>query len=836
MAKNKQIYLDDEALDLYPGDVKFGLNFHISDIKNLTVRKGSSSSTINLPATSGNKKKFGFLEDWNAINKITQKQKPTAKIESDGTPLMLGFVKADESETNGKITNYSLKVLGDNGDWRERIKYKKLSDLDYSAENHIYNYINIAESWNPALHNYTYDLIDRGQFTGRTSLTASIGTAINIEDCYLAITIKSFVEKIFKAIKYKVVSNFIYGAEFSRLYWAFINKNFKHPDTWKNDKLFRAVKAVSYTLYKPSTWGGTAPISETYPMDWNNDSDTSAFDLSTTFFSPNGLYHNWLNTLPTFKQFRVPTTCKYKFQYKTDYQVWVHQTINSGNSQVNVTFQIVKLGFGKTTEEIINKTEIIFPATSDNTKPVTSIDVTTEFIDLEYGDTVWMQLVLKTPNTNNGGLYSNTHITLLPSAYSFFELLDMQGPYPIHTNQLVTMNENLPDVGQLEFLQALKDSFNLIFYADVATRTIYIEPEDDFYLTTVKPENDWSKTENDWSKVDLNKKIVIENIGDTYSKKMIYQFKEDSNDKFLKEMNEQSDFPFGAKEATIDNQFAKDETLILQNKLFAATWMDFNIGLTGLKTVRLPRMWAGITQPPKSTAFAPRMLYYDGTITLSPSSDSWVLSQEDKMVTVITTALTTTTFYFYPRFYSYGNSAADKNYLYEDTDFASGLWQRFFRNKHKKINDSRLVTLSAYLNDSDISRFDFREPLYIELEGNGAYFEVQEINNYDTDSKESTEIKLIKQVGKVAIASLTTVNKKGAIVTIKLKDRATLVVTTKDNGDKELYMGDFELAKMTPTGGVRAAGGSVYATVKKVNVPVMYRDANNELQKVNLSK
>ena len=50
--------------------------------------------------------------------------------------------------------------------------------------------------------------------------------------------------------------------------------------------------------------------------------------------------------------------------------------------------------------------------------------------------------------------------------------------------------------------------------------------------------------------------------------------------------------------------------------------------------------------------------------------------------------------------------------------------------------------------------FDFRNIIYIELEGNGAYFRMQAVVNYDPDDTRSTKVELIKVVGTKAISVL----------------------------------------------------------------------------------
>src|SRR3990167_5153121 len=165
----------------YPGRRYLVSGTHKQPQRICTARRNSRSTTIRLPASAVNKKKFGVPEDWNAANYIGQNQRPVAKIEVEGTNLIRGIAKIDSTTTNDRISEYLLKILGDNADWRERINGKKLNDLDYSSENHVLNITNINLSWTViSTRSYVYDLIDRGQFTGVTNIGATIGGAVNV--------------------------------------------------------------------------------------------------------------------------------------------------------------------------------------------------------------------------------------------------------------------------------------------------------------------------------------------------------------------------------------------------------------------------------------------------------------------------------------------------------------------------------------------------------------------------------------------------------------------------------------------------------------------------------
>ena len=837
--KRKKLIIDEEEMELYPEGLKVGVDFEISNIKDISARLNSKTTTIDIPATAGNKQKLGFAEDWNAADPIDQKQKPITSIEVEGTKIIKGFSKIDSAETNDRISNYQLKVLGDNGDWRERLKDKNVNQLDYSSDDHTFDYGTVTNSWTvSALRNYVYDLIDRGKFTGKNSVLTGVitqavnnqlgvsGTGVNIEDMYPAISLSSIFTKIFQGIGYTVSSAFLSGTLFTKIYFPFINNIFKHPDTWDDDKLFKAVQPNIFSPPQGTSVYYTKNANVTSyaaPFYFNNAATDDGFDTSGLVAFGNTPTYSGIPY--PYKSFRAITTCKYKFRYKFSYAVG-GQVLNP----FSIFFTLKKMDTSGNVS-FLHQTQSQFTGTSGGGSGSASEDTTTDFIEVNAGDRVWLEIEI------NGGTFQlwvsvTNHIQGVTDSY--LELVEMQGPFPVHFGQPVVMNENLPDIGQLEFIQALRDEFNLYFVADPETRTIYIEPRDDFYSGTAL---DWSK------KLDRNKPISIEYLGDSYTKRLRYKFKEDSNDKFVAEMNKLNDEAFASHEESIDNVFSKDARMDIENKLFAATWMDTPPApLQGLKTVKIPRMWGDVVLPSKNTSFIPRMLYYAGVVNTS-YADRWYLLMENKAYSMInpppqSSSSSLITYYqSYPRFYFYGEATGEANLRYDNSDFEHGTFHKYYANTHKIINDSRLITTYIYLKEVDISNFDFRIPIYLEVEGNGAYFEVQSIKGYDPDSIESTEVKLIKQTGKVALVAVAPIaNKRVTKSNSAIKVNSTFGGKVKNNPITTLRIGGEEAFRLDDKGDVRLKGGNVYTTINDVLHPVYYTDVDGGLRNIILSE
>ena len=181
-------------------------------------------------------------------------------------------------------------------------------------------------------------------------------------------------------------------------------------------------------------------------------------------------------------------------------------------------------------------------------------------LELETGDFVGMTMEVE--DEWRSYIEFKPHIQW--TRHNFFEPIDMAGDFPVEPNQPVIISENLPDIKALDFIEELK-GFQSNDNGNIDERTVYIEPEDNFYSGQTL---NWSK------KVDLSEPIEIDFIGDTYSKTLRYQYKIDDKDKYVAEINKANTVPYGSYDATVANKFAKEGIQNITNNLFSPTIME----------------------------------------------------------------------------------------------------------------------------------------------------------------------------------------------------------------------------------------------------------------------
>lgn len=807
--KEYKVYINDTEIDLYDSnDLDLAITLAIADSNDITTRKKANTKTLKFPATGNNKVIFGHPEDPNSIVNIDQQEKPNVVIEADGTEIFRGYIKV-QAATNidDKIIEYEGVCIGTNGDWIQRIGKKKMNELDYSDQNHTNDITAVNGSENIiAGREYVYDLIDRGEFTGQLYDNPP-KRGVNIQDRFPALSLTSFVYRIFAAIGYKVVSNFYSSTFFSKLYWCFINEELKHPDAFNANLVCTMQSNTSQKVVV----NNTLPIANRSPIGIKLGIPNPAFvsNPSGAFGKAHvGEYFCMGRGKHTFSATIVYTTVAFAY----------YNAAQTNKGEVLFTFKKINrykdlnlYAAGYDASSQIYYIPVVNGASND-------VATFTKTFDLEFGDEIhveaqmWFQ-----PQQGNESLNITSYV---------FQCTKVEGKLGMGENQYVDWAYNLPDVLQLDFIQGLKEAFNLHFYADVNSRTVYFEPRDDFYNGTPI---DWS------SKLDNRKEIVTTFLGSTLSKIMRYKYKQDSNDKIVETWNKQNGKYFGAEDVDVNNVFAKDDIQEVENTLFAATWME-TCPRIGFGSSNIPKMWNDVSLPKRSQKFLPRILFYDGQKTL-PNNGYWRMNikgtidhQTNNPITnpIAPSGRRST----YPHFYSFDDSQAnDNNLMYDDRYYSSGLYEKYFRNAQKILDEGKQFQMSFYLTDTDISNIDFRKPIYVEKNGNGAYYILNKIDNYKSQDRISTVCILTKILPKKLIKALRYKTGFSQIIFVPPSPEVAVAVGL----DGSLIASGATYTTRALGGSIMQAGGDVVTNKNNVISSIYFEDVDGKYQKVIMS-
>jgi len=154
-----ELYINNQFVELSEKS-KIGLSLQANDIADIQNKKANFTNQFKVPKTNANNFLFGFCNVV-ASGSVIPYQKNEAKIVQDGIEIVQnGYCIIDEAGEYFSITVYS-----GNADLFEKIKNKKLTELDLSAYNHVWNKTNAQANINSGTNEdgYVYALVDYGR-------------------------------------------------------------------------------------------------------------------------------------------------------------------------------------------------------------------------------------------------------------------------------------------------------------------------------------------------------------------------------------------------------------------------------------------------------------------------------------------------------------------------------------------------------------------------------------------------------------------------------------------------------------------------------------------------
>jgi len=352
----------------------------------------------------------------------------------------------------------------------------------------------------------------------------------------------------------------------------------------------------------------------------------------------------------------------------------------------------------------------------------------------------------------------------------------LSSPSTVDWGNTFDLKDVIPDnSSQIDFLKGVTHAFNLQYRTDVNSKTVYIEPYDDFF----KPLNeaiDWT------NKVDLSQ--VQEDVfpETTLMSRIIFKFKTDSSDtkvaaraslywdNILDEFPHKEDLsnefktgvsvfenPFFAGTYTTSDTHSKNDTLWT-----ACLWKDCSDGNTPY--------WNGACRPEQGFSNLPRLLSWskmecrsiDSTAgtelngysflwtkaasTLSCNSgipyliDNMCLGRTiPKAVSRDFTMEDTST----TPFLCYGSGKQQKFSCDFSTSYSQfldkGLYQTYWEKQIEQLKlNPKIKNVHIRLTPSDIANLDLRVLIYI----SGYYYRINKINDYIVGSK-TTKVELL---------------------------------------------------------------------------------------------
>lgn len=757
-----ELYINSTLVDINER-LPFPLTFQISDIRNIDVRKGSSSKTITLPGTRKNCELFATtyaltttsttdIDVETSLQNFDPSIKANARYYQNGLLQFEGLAQLISCVKNNGVWSFEVILFAEQIDIFTLLKNYKLRELGWSEYDHDLTYTNQQNSWSGSIiksgspynnysgvnwlgEGYYYGLIDYG-------FDRPSDTAFGVEHIPPQIFVKSIVDKMFNQIGVTYTSDFFDTQRFKKLLLAYEGGEFPSIDSataasysietdQKNNTNGYILEQDDYATFQTSydilAGTGRRLIYPNNIIDYNSN-DASDVDPSSQIQT-----HLPLNIV-------IANEGEYTLTYQGTHNVNLDFTLTGGSGSSNVVINtICKLVILKNNQTY--QEDIIWYNNINGTSLTNSFNAafaSTFNLSLVPSDVLTFKLIVENNNSyvqDSTATNATYDFNIAASSCQLDLAYDVQQIIP---GSEVSLKQFLPDMDCGTFFKGLINMFNLIVKPDADNpRKIDIEPLDDFYNGT--------DTAIDWThKVDYSKEFRVTPTINLSSKKYIYEFQDDKdywNNRYFEDVTKQ----YGAKTIISGSQYATQETKItlpFSNKVIQQI-PETDLILPRCYNVKSDQGINEIT-PKRGKPFIVQIK--DGNVGTLQTAD-WIHIDEGGTDNNETSYpyvghlddIDTPSFdlMFQIPSYVFYNVPSGINYT---TNNLYTYHEKFIKELVDK--NGKMLTCYVNLNPEDINKLDFADLILI----NGVAYRLQKIVDYNSQTQASTKCELIRLI------------------------------------------------------------------------------------------
>lgn len=246
MKRDVKVFIEGRELDLFQ-DEQIQVTTSVQNISDISKVHTDISQSFTVPGTSNNNQIFEHFYENAVDGTLDYGLRRDAFIEIDLTTFRRGRISLEKANVvNGNIQSYTMSFYGEVLSLKDKFGDDKLSDLDYSSYNHLYDYGQVVSRIRGTIiDNVAYPLITSNRIweyngvegsyispnylTGTTTnndITLNPGGINVLNELFPAITLHSIVGLI--QSKYGVTFNSTF---FSQEQWRAAHLYFKNRNT-----------------------------------------------------------------------------------------------------------------------------------------------------------------------------------------------------------------------------------------------------------------------------------------------------------------------------------------------------------------------------------------------------------------------------------------------------------------------------------------------------------------------------------------------------------------------------------------------------------------------------
>jgi hypothetical protein len=735
---NGELYINSRLVDI-DQSIPFPLTFNISDIKDISSRKGNKSKTIKIPGTLTNHQLFTSVFLLTSTEKISTTTsgivnfdpsiKAPCQYYNNGLLEFNGIAQLMECNLNDGIWSFEITMVSDTIDYIAQLKKIKVNELDFSEYAHNLTLNDQQETWNGFNQingvstsiktgadwdgiGYYYGLIDYG-YSRPTPDTFAV------DNIPLQVFVYGIMEKIFQYAGITWSSNFLESQRFKRLLLAFYGGAL--PTITPGDSLNDSATTTENNNAGGFIMNGTATTSG-QPIVYFPDATMLDNYDGTIVTDPASQV---IATSPL--KFRAGSTGMFQVQYSGTHDVDISTAIGAFLScEYNVSLIVKKNNIVISTDQIYNSVLNLA------TMPIATTTFSFNFnrsVNMLINDELSFEIMLTRTNLNLlVTTYTNYSVTqTVTSTGATLDVIKSQ--QALTPGSAVSVASFLPDMTCDVFLKGIITAFNLYLKPDANNATILeIEPLSDFYNSSLEA-LEWSYL------LDSSKEIKVTPTINFAAKNYNFEFETEDdywNTKYKNEFSEQygsfvlsSQSQYATETTTMKLPFGQhplaviDTTNLIVPRSYQINFDEFGNGQVVLKKgksfiVQLGELRAGnwIHRDEFGTDFPQVNYAYVGHLD---DIDAPTFDLNFGVPQVV---------YYAAVIYTNNNL-----YAYHET-FIKEIVSRF----------GKLLTCYLMIDSDIINKLDFRNLINID----GVVYRLQKINDYDSGKGQSTMVELIR--------------------------------------------------------------------------------------------
>ena len=732
-----ELYINDRLIDI-DQTLPFPLTFNISDIRDVSARKGNKSKTITIPGTNNNSALFRsiFLLTYTDESTSTNSAfldfdpsiKATARYYNDGILEFNGIAQLQECKMIDGVWSFDVTLVSDTIDYISRMNKVKINELDFSEYQHALTKDNQFETWSGLnkVNGVSTSIKSGTDWTGLGYYYGLIEygypkTATNKFDCDQIpplLFIYGILKKLFDYAGITWNSQFLESQRFKKLLMAYYGGNF--PTITPAQQLNDSVKASEINNANGFIINGS-----TQQIGYSGF--VSFPDVNLSDLIDVNILADPLSQATSSVPFEVTagTTGMYTFEYFGDHNLNVlfnATTVNYFNIRLNAT--IIKNGTIIASDQVYQQAVNGVPGNySQNFSFNYSRQVNCAINDqIKFGIT----LVIETAQSIGVNDLTRTVELTSTGAYANF----MKTVQELVPGGTVAVGSFLPDMTGDVFFKGLVTMFNLMVKPSSEDSTILeIEPLSEFY--------NGSQSALDWTQlIDYSKEVNVQPTINYASKEYNFKFKQDAdywNGQYQNEyLNNYGEFQilsqsqYATSLTNMSLPFSQKPLVEIHNDLIVPVSYQVNFDQSG----------NGQVVPKKGTSFIAyvgRMRSaiwkyhdeFDHQYNLTEYPYVGHLDDIDEPSADLNFGVPETV--FYP-----ATAYTNNNLLQYHNTFIQELVSRY----------GKLLTCYAKIDTSIINKLDFRNLISV----NGVVYRLQKISDYDSTKDKTTQIELLRLI------------------------------------------------------------------------------------------